>query len=210
MNKSNEQTSARDASGRGPGSRATREKLMAAAAELISEVGWGRVTTRAVAERAGLPLGSVSYHFRGKQELLVEACTNAFSQAVPFEEFAAVASVDDLIGMIGAQLGHELRTTTVLTRLMFEAMREAERDEMLRERLGAMIKAYRQAVVQTVRADQQRQAVPATISAEGIATLVTSLGDGLLLHALLDPGTRVAETLEALRALLGFPPRTEG
>ena len=27
---------------------------MAAAAELIAELGWGRVTTRAVAERAGL------------------------------------------------------------------------------------------------------------------------------------------------------------
>ncbi|UWE10565.1 TetR/AcrR family transcriptional regulator [Actinacidiphila bryophytorum] len=204
MNKSDEQEPVRDASGRGPGSRATREKLMAAAAELIAEVGWGRVTTRAVAERAGLPLGSVSYHFRGKQELLVEACTNAFSDAVPFEEFAAVAGVSDLIDMIGAQLGHELETTPALTRLMFEAMREAERDEMLRERLGAMINEYRQAVVQAVRADQQRHVVPATVSAEGIATLVTALGDGLLLHALLDPGTRVTDTLDALRALLGL------
>ena len=33
---------------------------MAAAAELIAELGWGRVTTRAVAERAGLPHGAVA------------------------------------------------------------------------------------------------------------------------------------------------------
>ena len=63
---------------------------MAAAAELIAELGWGRVTTRAVAERAGLPHGSVSYHFQGKQELLTEAAMHAFQQAIPIDEFAAL------------------------------------------------------------------------------------------------------------------------
>ena len=61
----------------------TREQLMAAAAELIAELGWGRVTTRAVAERAGLPHGAVSYHFRGKQELLTEAAMYAFAAGDP-------------------------------------------------------------------------------------------------------------------------------
>ncbi|URN07243.1 TetR/AcrR family transcriptional regulator [Actinomadura madurae] len=37
-------------------SSATRGRLLDAAARLIAEVGWGRVTTRAVAERAGLPM----------------------------------------------------------------------------------------------------------------------------------------------------------
>ena len=58
---------------------------MTAAAELIAELGWGRVTTRAVAERAELPHGAVSYHFRGKQELLAEAALHAFQQAIPVE-----------------------------------------------------------------------------------------------------------------------------
>src|SRR5688572_33311185 len=63
---------------RGPRSASTREQLMAAAAELIAELGWGRVTTRAVAERAGLPHGPVSYHFRGQQALPAEAALHAF------------------------------------------------------------------------------------------------------------------------------------
>jgi AcrR family transcriptional regulator len=202
MDKSIGQTSMRDVSGRGSSSRVTREKLAAAAAELIGELGWGRVTTRAVAERAGLPHGAVSYHFSGKQELLIEACLSAFSHAAPFEEFAALTSVDDLIDMIGSQLDHELGTDPMLTRLMFEAMREAERDDILRERMGAMITQYRQAVIDVVRADQQRGVISAAISAEGIATLVTAFGDGLLLHALLDPDLDVAGALTALRALL--------
>jgi len=203
MDKSNGQPKSAESARRGPGSQATRAKLTAAAAELIAEVGWGRVTTRAVAERAGLPHGAVSYHFRGKQELLIEACLAAFSHAVPVEAFAAPSGLGDLIDMIGAQLDQELEANKFLTRLMFEAMREAERDATLRERLGSMIAAYRQAVIAVVRADQQRGAIPAAVSSDGIATLVTALGDGLLLHALLDPGLDVDDALAALRTLLG-------
>jgi AcrR family transcriptional regulator len=71
------------------GGGATRQRLLTAAAELIAEVGWGQVTTRAVTERAGLPHGAVSYHFRGKRELLGDAAMHAFSDALPPEAFAA-------------------------------------------------------------------------------------------------------------------------
>ena len=112
---------------------------MAAAAELIAEIGWGRVTTRAVAERAGLPHGAVSYHFRGKQELLIEAAMFAFARAVPEDEFGALAGVEDLIGFIAAEVADRDAIDPVLSRLMFEAMGEAERDPALRERMGAML-----------------------------------------------------------------------
>src|ERR1051326_5901856 len=90
--------------GRTAVSAPTREKLMTAAAELIAELGWGRVTTRAVAERAGLPHGAVSYHFRGKQELLIEAAMFTFARAIPADEFAALASVEDLIRLMSAEV----------------------------------------------------------------------------------------------------------
>lgn len=172
---------------------------MTAAAALIAEVGWGRVTTRAVAERADLPHGAVSYHFRGKQELLIEAATHAFQQAIPVGQFAALASVDDLIGLIAAEVG---ALDSVLSRLMFEAMSEAERDPTLRERMGTLLGEYRRLMVATVRADQARGAVFDGAPAEAIATLIGALGDGLGLHALLDRELDVDAAVEALRALL--------
>ncbi|GGB23783.1 hypothetical protein GCM10011492_12080 [Flexivirga endophytica] len=191
-----------ESSRRGPGSEATREKLNAAAAELIGELGWGRVTTRAVAERAGVPHGAVSYHFRGKQELLTEACLAAFGNAVPFEEFASLGGIDDLIDFIAVELEQGLADNTVLTRLMFEAMREAERDDRLRERLQAMMADYRQAVVTLVQADQARGVLSPAFSAEGVAIMLAAVGDGLLLHALLDPGLDIRGGLTALRTVL--------
>ena len=192
--------------GRTAASAPTREKLTAAAAELIAELGWGRVTTRAVAERAGLPHGAVSYHFRGKQELLTEAAMFAFARAIPEDEFAALGSTEDFIGLIAAEVADRDAIDPVLSRLMFEAMREAERDPVLRERMGSMLAQYRALMIQAVRAEQQRGAVFADAPADAIATLLGAVGDGLLLHALLDPDLDVRAALDALRALLAPRP----
>ena len=175
---------------------------MAAAAALIAEVGWGRVTTRAVAARADLPHGAVSYHFRGKQELLIEAALHAFQQAIPIGDFAKLESVDDLIGLIAAEVGDRDAIDPVLSRLMFEAMREAERDPQLRRRMAAMMAEYRRLMTGAVAADQERGAAFAGAPPAAMATVLAAAGDGLLLHALLDPELDVAAAVDALRALL--------
>jgi AcrR family transcriptional regulator len=175
---------------------------MRAAGELIAELGWGRVTTRAVAERAGLPHGAVSYHFRGKQQLLTESAMHVFEDAIPIEAFEALRTVDDLIELIAAEVGDPDTIDPVLSRLMLEAMREAERDAQLRERMAAMLGAYRQVIVGLVRAGQERGDVLASVPASAIATLLGAVGDGLLLHVLLDPGLDTRAAIDALRALL--------
>src|SRR5215831_2354768 len=53
----------------------TREALCRAAVELVSELGWGNVSTRLVAERAGVPAGTVHYHFPSLTDLLIDATT---------------------------------------------------------------------------------------------------------------------------------------
>ncbi len=60
------------------------------------------MTTRAVAARAELPHGTVSYHFRGKQELLIEAALHTFEQAVPVSELEALGSLTDFVAMLEA------------------------------------------------------------------------------------------------------------
>ncbi|MFC7618017.1 TetR/AcrR family transcriptional regulator [Actinokineospora soli] len=52
---------------------ATRDRLLSAALALIPEVGWSAVTTRAVAERAGVKPGLVHYHFPTVPDLLTAA-----------------------------------------------------------------------------------------------------------------------------------------
>jgi transcriptional regulator BetI-like protein len=68
--------------------------------------------------------------------------------------------------------------------------------------MGAMMRTYRQAIVDTVRAEQRRGAAFDGAPAEAIATLLGAAGDGLLLHALLDRDVDVGGAVDALRALL--------
>ncbi|WP_114948026.1 TetR/AcrR family transcriptional regulator [Microvirga calopogonii] len=56
--------------GRVRGRKSSREKILDAAAELVSEIGSGRLTLEAVAERAGLSKGGLLYNFPTKDALL--------------------------------------------------------------------------------------------------------------------------------------------
>lgn len=53
-------------------SERTRQALIEAAGELLAQHGVGRVSTRAIAARAGENLGTIHYHFGGKEGLLKE------------------------------------------------------------------------------------------------------------------------------------------
>lgn len=48
----------------------TRERIVAAATELIMERGYEKTTMRAIAQRAEVSLGSAYYYFSGKEELV--------------------------------------------------------------------------------------------------------------------------------------------
>jgi AcrR family transcriptional regulator len=201
MDKSDGQAPA--SSGRGPGSEQTRARLLRGAAELIAEVGWGAVRTRAVAERAGLPHGAVSYHFRGKQELLTEAALYTFAQALPLAELVAEAgTAPDLVELIEGWLTGADTTDPVVTGVGMEAMLQAERDPVLRRRLAELMRDYREALTDIVRDSQRRKTTKVRTDPAGLAALLAAVGDGLFLHARIDPDLDTAAALTALRDLL--------
>jgi AcrR family transcriptional regulator len=177
-------------------------RLLRAAAELIAEQGWGAVRTRAVAERAGLPHGAVSYHFRGKQELLTEAALYTFAHALPLEELVAESgTAPDLAELIEGWLTGAETADPVVTVVGMEAMLQAERDPQLRRRLAELMRRYREALTDLVASSQRRTTTVRTDPA-GLAALLGAIGDGLFLHARIDPDLDMAAALTALRDLL--------
>lgn len=51
----------------------TKEQLIHTAGELFAESGFDGVSTRTIADKAGVTLGSIHYHFGSKKELYLEA-----------------------------------------------------------------------------------------------------------------------------------------
>jgi TetR/AcrR family fatty acid metabolism transcriptional regulator len=60
---------------------ARRAQIVAAAIEVIAEVGYGKASLAAIAVRAGISKGVISYHFSGKDELMVVIVETIYGQA---------------------------------------------------------------------------------------------------------------------------------
>src|SRR5690606_18392304 len=78
--------------------RQVRARLVEAAAGLIGERGWAGVSTRTVAERAGVAPGLVHYHYSSVQALLGEAALQVVGEV-------AAAAADELGPGVGLEEG---------------------------------------------------------------------------------------------------------
>lgn len=187
-------------------SHETTAALLTAAAELIAEVGWSAVSTRAIAERAGLPHGTVSYHFHGKADLLRQAAVRALDRAFSEEGWVAAtehAGVRDLVAGAGQAMrtagGQDSRKQLAL---LSECLVQGSRDPQLRAALLSYLHRYRDTLVDQVSRDAADGRIRADVPPVAVATLVTAAVDGLMVHAALDPELDAEAACRALATLL--------
>lgn len=176
----------------------TRSRLMTAAVELIAERGWGAVTTRMVAERAGLRPGLVHYHFRSVTDLLIDASLESARA-----EYAAVIAgmtavsgpeaMSQLLGAIGAY-----STTNPASLAMTEMMLAASRHERLRDALRRFAAEARAMLTGWFREHT------AVADPEATATTILALLDGLILHRMIDPGLSAVDVTGPLLRAAGL------
>jgi AcrR family transcriptional regulator len=189
--------------------REARRRLLEAAAELIAERGWAAVSTRMLAERAGVAPGVVHYHFSSVQALLTEA---------------ALAVMHDLIEQAGAgmerahtpgeALGLMIDSLTAydgrdpVSLLFAETYLAAGRDEHLRRSLGEVVTDFRRALAGRLAEHQ----VP---SPDATAAVLAAAIDGIMLHRALGPGPDATDLTTVLRRLVaptepGPPAKEQG
>lgn len=186
MTNSRQRAGAVERGGRGD---ATRRKIAQAAAELVAELGWDAVTTRAVAARAAVNPALVHYHFGSMDSLLRNAVVAALEEeigqaAVPFTTSATLP--DALSGATEAVARFDPDTPTAA--LLIEAMIRAVRDPELSRLIVDSLVEFRQLVAARVRADRG-DAAPPDLSPEAAGVFVAAALDGLLLHRIVDPST---------------------
>lgn len=178
----------------------TRRRLLEAAVALIGEVGWNGVTTRMVAERAGVAPGVVHYHYASVTDLLVVASC-AFAERLLDElarRLAAHPGLDDgltwLLGQVASYDGADPASL-----LMTETYLAAQRLPDLHVRLRGMVVRFRREVSAWLQAvGRGREAS----EADAKAVLLAAVVDGLVLQRGLDPGVDVAALAGPLRAML--------
>ncbi|WP_327138829.1 TetR/AcrR family transcriptional regulator [Nocardia sp. NBC_01327] len=178
--------------------RETRTRLMAAAVELVAELGWGAVTTRLVAERAGVRPGLVHYHFSSVTDLLIDASVH--TARCEYESVMvgvlAVPGPDAMRGMLTAISSYT--SADPMTVAMTEMMLAATRHERLRAELGQLVAEARAVLARWFR---DNSAVP---DPEATAAVVVALLDGLILHRLMDPSLGAVDVTGPLLRAAGL------
>jgi TetR/AcrR family transcriptional regulator, regulator of cefoperazone and chloramphenicol sensitivity len=95
------------AAGSGLG-RQARDRIMAAATIAFAERGFNGVTIRDLAQRAGVNLAAVNYHFRSKEDLYAAVIETALAQwtseTIAASDLAAGASLATVVRMIVSAL----------------------------------------------------------------------------------------------------------
>lgn len=160
---------------------AVRQRLLAAALELLPERGWPAVSTRVLAERAGVTPSVVHYHFSSVQALLVEAVLGAMramtDEFTPVLEQASTPAeaVDAMVGSVEQYTGAD-----PMSLLFIEAYLAATRDEHLRQGIAEVLDGLRVRLATWL--GEHGVAEP-----EGTAAVLAAAVDGLLLHRALSP-----------------------
>lgn len=171
-----------------------KAELLDAAGELVAEVGWGRVSSRMVAERAGVNNALVHYHFGSMEQLLREAATQRLARTFAEPTRRIWYGGDVARGMARALrwLG-SLDTEGSDVGVMAEAFAETRRDPTLREMTSGELERMR---------DDLADALGGGREARGVAILLLALLDGLLVHRVIDPGLDLRPAARPLGAWL--------
>lgn len=173
-----------------------QSRLTAAAVEVIAELGWRSATTRAIAERAGLNLALVNYHFGSKDALLLAALHQTLEVAIGSLDPEAL--VVDPSGTISAMIEHlDHAPNDPHYRVMFEATMQASADEGVRGVMAEVLAGWRDQLARVISKGRRP-----TAHARGRATAVAALIDGLFLHLLIDPQVSPRSAIESLQRLL--------
>ncbi|GAA1603497.1 TetR/AcrR family transcriptional regulator [Kribbella sancticallisti] len=174
--------------------REVRERLLAAAIELIPERGWTAVSTRVLAERAGVTPSVVHYHFPSVTAVLNEAVVGFMRQALGEVEgvlesaATPVEAVDAMFASVDRYTGADPASL-----IFVEAYLAATRDEHLRDQVAQILGEFR-GRFESWLADH---GVPAP---EATAAVLAAAVDGVLLHRGL--GGDQPSSAEVLRRLV--------
>jgi AcrR family transcriptional regulator len=169
---------AETAAGRG---RDVRRRLVAAARELVPERGWSAVSTRAVAERAGVAPGLVHYHFASVQALLAEAALGELREMVTGVDavLRRAGSPEELVELLAAEVDR-FDGTDPASLLAVETYLAATRDPQLHAALTEVLDDFRRRLA-------ARLADLAVPDPEATAAVLAAVVDGVLLHRALAP-----------------------
>ena len=188
--------------------RDTRALILDAAREMLAECGFAATTTRAIAERAGVQLSLVHYHFGGKQQLLAAVLARENELLLERQRalFAGPEPLAEKWRTACAYLHEDLRSGYV--RILWELWSVGLSDDELRRLWLEAIDGWRELLTDVAGSWADEHALELPLTPRALATLVGDLflGAETMILAGDDDELHVAG-LDAVTALIDWAER---
>jgi AcrR family transcriptional regulator len=180
----------RAAPDRTPEAEATRRRLVDGALAVLAERGLHGTTSREIARASGVNLAGITYHYGSKDELVAQALLRAIRGWVEPAMVILRQDVHPALRMIGAvqALQESFERARDLLPVYLEALVQAPRTDSLRRGVEELFAELRGFLAGQIAELKTMGFLPAWIEPEAMATLLVATGDGLALHAALEPG----------------------
>lgn len=180
-------------------------RLIAAAAEMVGEVGPAKVTLANVGQRAGYSRGLATHHFGSKGALmqrLVEAVTHQFRDAM-FDEGESDDPLIELRALIGIYFEVIADMQPVnRARLVLWADAVANPAEDTRALMVAADREFREGIEKRIEVAVATGQVPDSVHPHGLATVVVAMLRGVALQALIDDDVDLHAARAEIESLL--------
>lgn len=160
----------------------TRQRLVAAAAEVFAEKGYERAGVQEIARRAGLTTGAIYSRFSGKAELLAEAIANESGEQLDLLFAAGGPSLDAAAVIRGAGVHLPGRPATRKQFLLLEAFVAARRDPELAEVLRVHLDEVRSTFARIVDLGRRSGDLDEALDTDAVVHFCQAVGLGFLLY----------------------------
>lgn len=176
----------------------SKQELLEAAQKCVAEKGMDKLTLKAVAEQANVSQGTVYYHFRTKEQLIIELVESLCNASwVSLEQNNR--SIEEAILEAKERCDYH----SVYHRLFFSSLAASFQIKENRSRMGAMIQEENQHLTHILTARWGESPIK-EITLEHWGILMNALMDGLAVQALLDEDFPKDETFHALQVFFDF------
>jgi AcrR family transcriptional regulator len=167
----------------------TRRLLLEGALACLSERGAAGTTSRAIAAASGVNLAGITYHFGSKDDLVAQAMLEAIRRWLDPALTILRSDGDPVSRMIGAvqalQSAFEQARPTLP--VVIEALAQSPRNDAVRRETSALFGELTGFLSTQMSELKAMGFLPGWIDPPAMAVLLVAMGEGLAVHAVVDP-----------------------
>ncbi|MGY0499311.1 TetR/AcrR family transcriptional regulator [Nocardia sp. FBN12] len=178
----------------------SRRRIMDAAEELFAERGYDRTSFVDIAERSGISRGSIPWHFKNKDGLVMAVVERAIGRAMPQERYPELPSMTQVMADYADML--QQLSPRMLFMILTEAMNSTG---ALHEQYCDFLSQRREGLQQWFRIQRPEGVDPAVaeVREADLAAVISGAAIGIQLQWQIDPDSVDLErALNALAALI--------